>query len=99
MSNSDTQLQENTHYLGRKDEKKFCFKLETLSENEMRTYADTNTYQLLMVQHRGQKQNLPLNVTKGDGPSLLGWDWLTELQKTTYYCTESPTITAILGVS
>ena len=32
------------------------------------------------VQHNGQDAKLSLLVVKGDGPSLLGRDWLRQLQ-------------------
>ena len=53
----------------------------------------------VMVRHHGQERKLSLIVTKGNGPSLLGRDWLTELRldwKTTYHIRESPALTAIL---
>lgn len=47
-----------------------------------------------------QQRRLPLLVTKGNGPSLLGRDWLTELRldwKNTYYVRESPALAAVLN--
>ena len=51
--------------------------------------------------HQGdQQRRLPLLVTKGNGPGLLGRNWLTELRldlKSTYHVRESPALAAVLN--
>ena len=51
------------------------------------------------VECGGQRKKLVLIVTEGQGPSLLGRNWLEELkmdQKNTYKVQESNTLTAVL---
>ena len=51
------------------------------------------------VSHVAQQKKLTHVVTKGNGPSLLGRNWMAELQldwKSTYQIKESPALTAIL---
>ena len=35
---------------------------------------------LLVVEYKAQKKELPIIITEGDGPSLLGRNWLEELK-------------------
>ena len=52
------------------------------------------------VRQGNQQRRLPLLVTKGNGPNLLGRDWLTELRldwKNTYHVRESPALAVVLN--
>ena len=51
------------------------------------------------VQHNGQSKQLPLNVTRGEGPSLLGRNWLGELRidwRGTYKVQKTDALSAVL---
>ena len=51
------------------------------------------------VEHNGNRKQLPLIITKGDGPSLLGRNWLAELRinwESVYTIQEMDTLSSVL---